>query len=45
MPLCDEWMIADNSFSNPKVVAKGKEKTTDVIIEQKIWNKILAYGN
>jgi predicted ABC-type ATPase len=45
MPLCDEWMVADNSSSIPKIIAKGIGSKTELIMEQNIWNKILNYGN
>ncbi len=45
MPLCDEWMIADNSSSTPKIIAKGIGSKTELIMEQNTWNKILNYGN
>ncbi len=45
MPLCDEWIVANNSFSTPQVVAKGNALDVEVIIEKNIWNKIVTYGN
>ena len=45
MPLCDEWMIADNSSSTPKVIAKGIKSKTELITDPNTWNKILNYGN
>ncbi len=44
MPLCDEWVVADNSFSLPQVIAKGSALKTEVIIEENIWNQILTNG-
>ncbi len=44
MSLCDEWVVADNSFSLPQVIAKGSALKTEVIIEENIWNQILTNG-
>jgi predicted ABC-type ATPase len=35
MPLCDEWMIADNSQSEPTVIAKGKSTYAELIINKR----------
>lgn len=45
MPLCDEWMVADNSQSTPTVIAKGKSTYVELRIQQEAWNQILKYGS
>ncbi|NOT52606.1 MAG: zeta toxin [Chitinophagaceae bacterium] len=44
MPLCDEWMVADNSADKPEPVAEGIKEKTPMIHNRGIWKKILEYG-
>lgn len=45
MPLCDEWIVANNSSSNARVVAAGVKTTIETINDQETWNKIVEYGS
>jgi len=39
IPLCDRWIIMDNTKTTPLLVAEGKE-FENIIINHDIWNKI-----
>lgn len=44
MPLCDEWLVADNSFEVPMPVAKGKNEMIVQIHQPSVWEQICSYG-
>lgn len=44
MPLCDEWIVADNSYERPETIAQGKLTETDTIAQPIKWKEILGYG-
>ena len=44
MPICDNWIIADNSHSKPEQIASGKGKNTKTINDESKWTQILNYG-
>jgi len=44
LPVCDEWMVADNSLTTPYIVASGNFNAAKTINHPQIWNKILSYG-
>lgn len=43
-PLCDEWLVADNSSEKPVPVATGKKKSVIQIHQPTVWEKINLYG-
>ena len=45
MPICDKWVMADNSLSAPAIIANGSKANVETIIQQDLWKKILKYGN
>ena len=40
LPLCDGWIIYDNSGSNPRLVAEQPIEQQPIIYENKLWNQI-----
>ncbi|GAA4752168.1 zeta toxin family protein [Flavisolibacter ginsenosidimutans] len=44
MPICDEWMVADNSDEKPQTVSKGCGVNIDSVMQTDVWNKILEHG-
>jgi len=44
MPLCDKWIMADNSYSLPQSIAQGTKGETEVVHQQELWEQILEYG-
>jgi predicted ABC-type ATPase len=44
MPLCDEWMVADNSANIPEPIAEGILQTIVKIYRPEAWKNILEYG-
>lgn len=45
IPMCNTWMVVDNSDDSPLVVAHGDITGVKNIVDQGIWDKIIAYGN
>jgi len=44
MPLCDIWVIADNSFERPVPIAEGKLNVVAAIHQPETWKQIIKYG-
>lgn len=44
MPLCDKWMIADNSHSLPSIIAQGTKEKTEMIYQHDLWQQIINHG-
>jgi predicted ABC-type ATPase len=44
MPLCDTWLLADNSEPAVRSIAEGRKNGVDLINDPVLWNQILAYG-
>jgi hypothetical protein len=40
IPICDYWMILDNSIRPLRVIAEGLKSSEIEIIEKKIWETI-----
>jgi predicted ABC-type ATPase len=45
MPICDRWMIADNSFGQLEVVARKQGEFEIVIINPELWEVIKGRAN
>lgn len=45
MPVCDNWLVADNSLNAPKIIAQGSRGNIESIQHQQSWDKILKDGN
>ena len=45
MPECDKWMVADNSYAEPEIIAIGNKQDIEVISNPDSWTKIMSYGN
>lgn len=45
MPLCDRWILADNSHEQPVNIAQGSRTNAEIIYQQELWLQILKYGN
>jgi predicted ABC-type ATPase len=45
IPICDHWMIINNSGDAPLMVAEGNNERTSNVIDLEIWNKILQYAD
>lgn len=45
MPLCDRWIVADNSHELPVNIAQGSKANTEIIYQHELWKQILNYGN
>jgi len=45
IPLCDSWIIYDNSSPNSQVVAACAIEQKPVIYQAKIWNQIIGITN
>ncbi|MDR1779972.1 MAG: zeta toxin family protein [Tannerella sp.] len=43
MPICDYWMITDNSLSPIEIIAKGFKEGTKEIFNTVIYNKLESY--
>jgi hypothetical protein len=43
MPICDYWMITDNSLSPMEVIAKGYRNDEKEIYNAVIYNKLKNY--
>jgi len=43
--LADNWLVADNSNDNPKVIAEGKSEIEILVHNTDLWNLITNYGN
>jgi predicted ABC-type ATPase len=43
IPICDNWMVADNSGNYPVIVAHGNSSGPAEIIDNEVWNKIKTY--
>lgn len=43
LPLCDEWIIFDNSLQVPTTVAEGNKKNNLVIENKETWNKLKQF--
>jgi predicted ABC-type ATPase len=41
LPLCDRWVVYDNSSSEPLIVAEYKLRELITIFEQEIWEKVI----
>ena len=44
MPLCDSWIVADNTDSTPRSVVEGRGKQVDLVNDHELWTKILEHG-
>ena len=44
IPICDDWIIADNSSAHTVLVADGSDTGETTILDHEIWEKIQAYG-
>jgi len=44
MPLCDSWIIADNTNSIPRNIAEGSEHQVGLVSDEELWFKILEHG-
>jgi predicted ABC-type ATPase len=44
LPICDEWLMADNSADLPQPVAKGEKQKVIQIHQLSIWEQINLYG-
>lgn len=44
MPLCDIWIMADNSFESPVPIAEGKLNAITAIQQPETWKQIINYG-
>lgn len=40
LPLCDSWMIYDNSYSQPQLIAAGNIQQEPIIFLPETWNQI-----
>jgi predicted ABC-type ATPase len=45
IPICDNWIVADNTGMVSKVVAKSSENLGQITINTDIWNIILTQSN
>lgn len=45
IPICDHWMVVNNSEDAPAMVAEGNNATASNVVDIDIWNKILQYAN
>jgi predicted ABC-type ATPase len=45
IPVCDNWIVVDNTEMVSTTVAKSSKKLTEVIINSDIWNIILGQSN
>jgi predicted ABC-type ATPase len=45
IPICDNWIVTDNTGMISKVVAKSSKNIREVIINSDIWNIILTQSN
>ena len=45
IPICDNWIVADNTATVSNVVAKSSENLRELIINSDIWNIILTQSN
>lgn len=43
-PVCDKWILADNSHSSPEIIAEGSRQAIISILQEEKWNKIANYG-
>src|SRR5207302_1778741 len=40
MPICDVWIVADNSLNNLNIIAKKEEEFENVIENNELWGTI-----
>ena len=45
IPICDEWMIIDNSFTHPLLVAEGNKNSPEVVNQRGTWEIIKSIKN
>jgi predicted ABC-type ATPase len=45
MPICDKWIMADNSHSLPQGIAQGTKEAVELIHQPDLWKQILIYGH
>ena len=45
MPVCDKWLVFDNSSSQPIVFAEGNNDNFKTIYNNLLWEKIITHGN
>lgn len=44
MPVCDEWLVFDNSLNHPIVFAEGQNDSFKTIYNDSIWEKFINHG-
>jgi len=44
IPVCDYWIVADNSTAHRMIVAEGSALETETVFDAAIWEKIRTYG-
>jgi len=44
MPLCNTWIVAENTESSPRSIAEGRGNEIDLITDHELWFKILEHG-
>lgn len=44
LPLCDTWIVADNSQAMPQSIAQGSNDIVERVQQPLIWEKIRTYG-
>lgn len=44
IPICDDWLLADNSSEEPTLIAEGNNGGETTIHSQDIWDQIRTYG-
>lgn len=45
IPLCDNWIVYDNSSDTPRLIAEGSLNQKPVIYERESWNRIVKEQN
>ena len=45
IPICDHWMVVNNSGDAPIMVAEGNGIASANVVDKDIWNKILQNAN
>ena len=45
MPICDEWIVTDNSHGEWQKIAACKQNESNIILNPELWAKIQRYKN
>ncbi|KUG26810.1 hypothetical protein ASZ90_003326 [hydrocarbon metagenome] len=45
MPICDYWLIIDNSKEKPELISEGKKRLEIKVFNKQIWEEIKSIYN